>query len=247
MEVYKNGLLGNSTDTDDLSLAFDFNNDGKVDMEDYKTALEYMNANGTENAFGFEKEQIEDVFAQFVSDFSQNAISGSDTPISFSDGNSTFHFFEDRDNNGILNDSSELLGAQGGLSELQAYDLDGNGKIDGDELKKLKLVKINKETGAFEYMTALEAGINEIDLSSLADMNAKQMSENISNMAIDIKMLNGEALSAMQNEGLLKSMEDEISGIFGSKITDYSEKIEDVSYIEDFVKGMDIQSPIDGI
>ena len=243
MDAQKNNILSDFTDIESLTLDYDFNNDGKVDLEDYKTALRQMQINGTENAFGFKKEQIEDVFAQFVSTFTE----GSNAPISFSDGTSTFHFFEDRDENGILDDSSELLGSQDGLMELMNYDLDGNGKIDGAELQHLKLVKVNKDTGEFEYMSAQEAGINEIDISSLVDMNIKQMSDNISNMSLDIKMLNGETLSTIQNENLLKPIEEEFSDIFGSKIIDYSGKVDDTSYMEDFVKGMDIQSPIDGV
>ena len=247
MKTQKDGILGNYTGKENMSLSYDFNNDGKVDMEDYQMALKYMETNNTENAFGFGKEQIEDIFAHLVTDFSENALSDYGAPISFSGQNSTFHFFEDRDNNGILDDSSELLGAQNGLYEFQKYDLDGNGKIDGDELQNLKLVKINKTTGEVEYMTAQQAGINEIDLSALADLNAKQMSANFSDLSLDIKMLNGETLSTMQNEGLLKPIEEEFSRIFGSKITDYSGKVDDVSYMEDFVKGIDIQSPIDEV
>ncbi len=243
MDAQKNNILSDFTDIESLSLDYDFNNDGKVDLEDYKTALRQMQISGTKNAFGYNKEQIEDVFAQFVSTFSED----SNTPISFSDGTNTFHFFEDRDENGIFDDSSELLGSQDGMMELQSYDLDGNGKIDGDELKHLKLIKVNQETGEFQYMTALDAGINEIDLSSLVDMNIKQMSDTISNMSLDIKMLNGETLSTMQNEELLKPIEEEFANIFGSKITDYSDKIDDTSYMEDFVKEMDIQSPIEGV
>ena len=94
-------------------------------------------------------------------------------------------------------------------------------------------------------MTAKEAGIDEIDLTSLVDMNAKQISESISDMALDVKMLNGETFSAIQNEGLLKSIEEEMSGIFGTKITDLPEEEDDVSYMENFVKGIDIQGQID--
>ena len=237
MEAQKN-LLSNFADIDSLSLDYDFNNDGKVDAEDYKIALDFMNTNGTDSAFGVNKSEIEEVFAQFVSDFSENTLATSNAPISFIKGNSTYHFFEDRDNNGILDDASELLGAKDGWNELQAYDADGNGKIEGDELKKLRIIKVNNETGEYEYMTAFEAGINEIDLSSLANMNINQTAEDIMNMSVDIKMLNEDTLPALRNDVVLKTIEEQFSDIFGSKITDYDGNPDDISYMEDFVKNM---------
>lgn len=119
-------------------------------------------------------------------------------PITFQNGDTTYTFITDRNNDGKFDytngSDNELLGSKNGIDELKAYDLDGDGKISGDELKNV-LIMANKQkesvsngkdvdnykTGAggytnsvdfnVSYSTAADLGITEIDLNSLAQGN----------------------------------------------------------------------------
>lgn len=121
-------------------------------------------------------------------------------PITFQDGNTTYTFlsadaledgkFDYKDGN-----NNDLLGSKEGISELLAFDLDGNGKIEGDELKNVVLMANNQQEsvgtskdvdgykdgsnykgeGAYtnavdfhvSYSTAADLGITSIDVSKL--------------------------------------------------------------------------------
>ncbi|MCR4881323.1 MAG: hypothetical protein K6A44_05160 [bacterium] len=241
MEAQNGNLLSQFEQLEGLSL--DFNNDGKIDIEDYNVAIDYMKKYNTDKAFGIDKKKLDEAFTQFISETSSQ---DDNAAIAFQNGENVYHFYEDRDNNGVLDDKSELLGAKSGWDELKAYDLDGDGKIDGDELNNLRVLKINSATGEYEFMTAKDAGISEIDLTSLAGLNAQSIEKNLSQMSLDIKMLDGSVLSAIQNEEVLKTIE-EYSSVFGAKITDYDGMPDDLSYMENFVNKMDIQGPIEGV
>jgi len=59
-------------------------------------------------------------------------------PITFQDGNSTFTFITDRDNDGSFDytdgENNELMGSKDGISELLAYDYNNDGIIDSKDI-----------------------------------------------------------------------------------------------------------------
>jgi len=78
----------------------------------------------------------------------------------------------DKNGDGVINDGSELFGAQtgNGFWELAAYDEDGNGWIDeGDPVfENLKLMFVDKDSGEAMLLSLKDAGVGAIFLGSVA-------------------------------------------------------------------------------
>ncbi|MDD3014279.1 MAG: hypothetical protein PHC34_11305, partial [Candidatus Gastranaerophilales bacterium] len=88
-------------------------------------------------------------------------------PIGFDSNGVRYDFVEDENNDGKFNEFSEFVGAgNSGWADLTKYDTNNDGKIDGDELKKLKVLSQNEQTGEHEIISADKIGISQIDLSS---------------------------------------------------------------------------------
>ncbi len=107
-------------------------------------------------------------------------------------------FIIDRNNDDSISDMEEFVGAKKGttwLDDLKSLDLDGDGKLAGDELKGLKILKsqykdnaetkmaddkyLRETTTDIDYTVtdALALGIEEIDLSNLEDKVGKSTGE----------------------------------------------------------------------
>ncbi len=103
---------------------------------------------------------------------STRKISDSD-PIGFQTNDAQYDFITDRNDDSKFNDESELLGYNDNFAEMQAYDINGDGKISGTELNSMNVLRTDKETGERVIVSALEAGINTIDLSSYQQKDEK--------------------------------------------------------------------------
>ena len=102
-----------------------------------------------------------------------------DDPIGWSEGNVTFDFVIDRNGDKKFNDSSEFLGAGGrGINELMELDKDHNGIIEGDELEGLMLLRTDHEIQGFGFLTAKDAGIEKIDLSTIQNVSSEHSNVN---------------------------------------------------------------------
>lgn len=202
----------------------DFNGDGKVDLQDYEIAKRQLDY--SPSSLSMSKEELKEAFSSYIEqDFS----------FSYKDVNSTFHFYEDKNGNGVVDDKSELLGFKNGLNELLAYDLNGDGKIDGEELERLKVLKVDDISGEKTYMTALQAGIKEINLSAISSWDVTDTMEEFS---IDVKTLDGLKKIILANADISDVVKTQYAGIFIVPIADYKGNINDVSYMRDFVEEM---------
>ena len=179
---------------------FDFNRDGKVDAEDYKLALKYMNENSTDNAFGFSKEKINKIFAQFV------------------------------EQEGTLNKQMTLQKGQRTVMTSQ--------EADNYDRKYFNYEKLQQMLFTDAQTSIKEANRDILDgLTSLS-------SNDTSDYVIDSKMLDGSMLAAVQNDTILKNIE-EYSSVLGSKITDYEPKTSENSYMEEYLRKIDTGIPIE--
>ena len=99
-------------------------------------------------------------------------------PIGFEQDGVSYDFIVDRDNDGKFDGENEFLGAENGFEEMKALDKDGNGVVEGEELNGLQMVKTDKVKGTQSFVTAKEAGVTSIDLSSYNAKNIKQANGN---------------------------------------------------------------------
>lgn len=102
-------------------------------------------------------------------------------PIGWSVGNVTYDFVVDRNNDGTFNGANEFLGAgnvngKTGIDQLRALDKNGDNKVDADELAagNVYLLRNNQNVQGFGYLTAKDAGIDYIDLSTIDEVEAGQ-------------------------------------------------------------------------
>ena len=160
-------------------------------------------------------------------------------PISFTVGDVKYDFISDNNSNGVFDDATEFLGANNGWSEIKVFDTDGNGLISGDELKGLKVVSINQKNGQYTFMSADEAGIEEINLNSFKKVNNTEINNNITVGSFDIKMDDGSTIKGTQTEDTLKNLQNNYSNLFNSDIGDLSETYEANPFMEDFVERVD--------
>lgn len=147
----------------------------------YGIASDTADSNGFYKAFAEKVEKLWDVKAENGTITTKSEITPERTdPMTFQQDNTTYTFLA----KGALDDKSfngtkDLLGAnsEDGMSEWAAFDTDGNGKIDGDELKNVFLMKnVQKESShdkasitdtntvdfTVNFMSAADLGITEI-------------------------------------------------------------------------------------
>lgn len=96
-------------------------------------------------------------------------------PIGFTDGNLKYDFFIDKDNDNLLSNEHEFLGAKDGWSEMTALDANNDGIVDKDELTSANLkVVIKDKDGKQTIKDAADVfGENDqINLNSYKELNS---------------------------------------------------------------------------
>ena len=124
---------------------------------------------------------------------------------------------------------------------MKTFDTDGDGKVSGDELKELKLVQVNQKNGQYTFMTAEDAGIESIDLSSYKHINKTELNNNVTVGSFNISMDSGQVIKGVQTEDTMKNMQNTYSNLFESDIADLSETYEENPFMEDFVERVNTQ------
>lgn len=95
-------------------------------------------------------------------------------PIGFETDGKKYDFFVDKDDNGLLSNEQEFLGAQDGWQEMSALDTNGDGKVDKSELEESDLkVVVTDESGKQSVADAADIFGDEdsIDLNSYNELN----------------------------------------------------------------------------
>lgn len=95
-------------------------------------------------------------------------------PIGFETDGKKYDFFVDKDDNGLLSNEQEFLGAQDGWQEMAALDTNGDGKVDKSELEESDLkVVVTDESGKQSVADAADIFGDEdsIDLNSYNELN----------------------------------------------------------------------------
>lgn len=156
-------------------------------------------------------------------------------PIGFELDDVSYNFIIDRDNDGKFDDQTEFLGAKKGWAEMKNFDIDGNGIIEGDELKDMKLLAVDNETGQYTFMNAQEAGIDAIDLNSYKTSNSRQVNNNVLAGTFNITV-NGEEITGKQTFDSVKNLNNNFSMIYGSDIADLSDDYKENPFVEEFVE-----------
>lgn len=160
-------------------------------------------------------------------------------PISFKQGDTSFHFVSDNDKDGIFDGPSEFLGAKNGWEEMKAYDKNGDGKINGAELNDLNLVAMNDTNGKYSFKSATDAGIAEIDLSSYTKENQKQVDGDMLRGTFSLKMQDGSVIQGEQTDDSAKNIENRYSTLFGANIADLTETYNANPFMDDFEEKID--------
>ena len=95
-------------------------------------------------------------------------------PIGFETDGKKYDFFVDKDDNGLLSNEQEFLGAQDGWQEMAALDTNGDGKVDKSELEESDLkVVVTDESGKQSVADAADifGDKDSIDLNSYNELN----------------------------------------------------------------------------
>ncbi len=92
-------------------------------------------------------------------------------PVGFHIGDNSYEFAIDRNQDGVLNDFTEMVGANGvdGMEEMALFDTNGDGHLNGDELKNVLILNTEHTNRDYEFLTAEQMGIQDIDLSSFTE------------------------------------------------------------------------------
>lgn len=92
-------------------------------------------------------------------------------PVGFHIGDNSYEFAIDRNQDGVLNDFTEMVGANGvdGMEELALFDTNNDGHINGDELKNVLVLNTEHTNRDYEFLSAEQLGIKDIDLSSFTE------------------------------------------------------------------------------
>ncbi|MDD3593928.1 MAG: hypothetical protein PHX18_04805 [Candidatus Gastranaerophilales bacterium] len=161
-------------------------------------------------------------------------------PIGFTYNNTQYEFIADKNNDGKFNNASEFLGAEDGWNEMIAYDADGNGLIEGEELKQLKLLGISAD-GKYSFTSADKAGIDKIDLNSYNKISEEQINNNILEGTYTLS-INGEDVDGIQTFDTAKNLENTFANVFDKTITDKTENYVENPFMEEFVEKVNTRS-----
>ena len=156
-------------------------------------------------------------------------------PVGFHIGDNSYEFAIDRNQDGVLNDFTEMVGANGvdGMEEMKLFDTDGDGILKGDELKNVLLLNTEHTNRDYEFLTAEQLGIESIDLNSFTQktqsrgegVEGQEDFININNSLItgtfDVKMKDGSSAEGYQKYVTEEYMEAVYNPILGENV--YSE------------------------
>ena len=156
-------------------------------------------------------------------------------PVGFHVGDNSYEFAIDRNQDGVLNDFTEMVGANGvdGMEEMKLFDTDGDGILKGDELKNVLLLNTEHTNRDYEFLTAEQLGIESIDLNSFTQktqsrgegIEGQEDFININNSLItgtfDVKMKDGSSAEGYQKYVTEDYMEAVYNPILGENV--YSE------------------------
>ncbi len=156
-------------------------------------------------------------------------------PVGFHVGDNSYEFAIDRNQDGVLNDFTEMVGANGvdGMEEMKLFDTDGDGILKGDELKNVLLLNTEHTNRDYEFLTAEQLGIESIDLNSFTQktqsrgdgVEGQEDFININNSLItgtfDVKMKDGSSAEGYQKYVTEDYMEAVYNPILGENV--YSE------------------------
>lgn len=149
-------------------------------------------------------------------------------PVGFHIGDNSYEFAIDRNQDGVLNDFTEMVGANGvdGMEELWSF-ADENGIIQGENLDKILILNTEHTNRDYEFLTASQFGIESIDLKSFTEKtqdrpdgtNGSEDFININNSLItgtfDVNLSNGQTAEGYQKyvtEDYMKAVYDPILG-----------------------------------
>ena len=154
-------------------------------------------------------------------------------PIGFTMGNTEYVFVTDKNSDGKFSDATEFVGAKDGstwLDDLKALDLDGDGKLNKEELKSLKVLSsaykesnsTHKSTTNINYAltSAYELGIEEIDLKGLESQVGQSTGTNDINGSEIFKdsfsfKMNGQTVTASRKDDTSEFMKTVYSTAYG--------------------------------
>lgn len=164
-------------------------------------------------------------------------------PMTFVKGNSEYAFVIDRDDDNMFDDKTEFVGGKDGrswLDDLKSFDADGNGILEGDELKNIKLLqskikdnaKTTKKDGFvvsettsidYEFHTADELGIENINLKdSERNVNKSAKTTDLNNSEVfkdSFKMkMNGENVEVKRKDDTDKYIDTVYGNAFGTRL-----------------------------
>ena len=156
-------------------------------------------------------------------------------PVGFHIGDNSYEFAIDRNQDGVLNDFTEMVGANGvdGMEEMKLFDTDGDGILKGDELKNLLILNTEHTNRDYEFLTAEQLGIESIDLNSFTEKTQSRGDgvegtvdfNNINNSLItgtfDVNMKDGSTAEGYQKYVTEDYMEAVYNPILGENV--YSE------------------------
>ncbi len=156
-------------------------------------------------------------------------------PVGFHIGDNSYEFVIDRNKDGVINDFTEMMGANGvdGMEELAMFDTDGDGVIKGDELENVLVLNTEHTNRDYEFLSAKQLGIESIDLNSFTEktqsrgdgVEGEEDFININNSLItgtfDVKMKDGTDAEGYQKYVTDDYLETVYNPILGENI--YSE------------------------
>lgn len=164
--------------------------------------------------------------------------SGGCDPMSFVKDNIKYDFIQDRDNDNIFDDATEFLGAQDGWAEMQAYDTNQDGKIEGDELKEMKIVGVDQTTGKYTFSTADEVGVTSIDLSTYKEAGTTKNTGDTLDGTFKVN-IGGQEVDAEQTTDTQLNLTNKYGSLFGKDIKDYGETFETNPFTSTFQANVD--------
>ena len=162
-------------------------------------------------------------------------------PLTFVDGDTEYAFIIDRDSDGRFDGKNEFLGGDSSktwLDDLKSLDADGNGILEGDELKELRILKskikdndtVDKNGNAttetttigYEYTNAKDLGIESINLQDLENkVNQNTGRTDVNNSAVFSDSfsftLNGKEVTARRKDDTDEYMNTVYGNTYGAR------------------------------
>lgn len=171
--------------------------------------------------YGQDAERSDDIYDPSSTTTPSNNVNRTD-PISFTKGDKTYDFINDRDGDGTFDDATEFLGAKNGWAEMQALDTNNDGIIMGAELDNLNMVSINNKNGQYDFVNAKDVGITSINLNSYEAINQEQNNHDILAGTFKIN-LDGDIIEGKHTLDTEQNLKIRYSNVFESKTDDQAD------------------------